>query len=175
MEIMLGPAWQEPVKGDSGRKYYRVLLRLGVLGVVPCRIVENAKRANEKAPTHLIFHSPIADGDDVKVGALWPHAGAAYLLGQIELSAFGVLRLKGGATLDLRLVNEEIGIRLSAVGERKSDKSPTHQLWRLTPRSKAKTEPAAVQNVAGPDNSPAQEFDELFHAEDAEEEVLDEE
>ncbi len=151
-KAVLGAAWSEAVKDAPDRRYYRVLLDLGVLGALACRIVENAKRTNEKAPTHLVFFSPLADGEDVRIGALWPYrnpdSGAEYLTGHLELGSLGQVELKGGAKLDLRLLKERLGIRLSELRERASDRSPTHQLWLMTPRSKAPT--VAASKVGGP-------------------------
>ncbi len=154
VNAMLGPAWEESVKDAPGRKWYRFLLSLGALGDVVCRIVENPKREAENAPTHLVFHSPIADGEDVRLGALWPHknpeTGAEYLMGVIDVALLGALELKGGAKLDLRLLDGKVNVRLSAVKERRSEKSPTHQLWRTKQRKAAPATPASAEADALP-------------------------
>jgi uncharacterized protein (DUF736 family) len=138
----LGVAWSESVKDAPERRYYRALLDLGVLGSLPCRIVENAKRANEKAPTHLVFFSPLTGGEDLRVGALWPYkhpdTGAEYLTGHLDLGSLGLVELKGGAKVDLRLVKDSVAMRLSEARERARDRSPTHELWRMTDRAKRK-------------------------------------
>jgi len=157
-KAVLGAAWSEAVKDAPDRRYFRVLLDLGVLGTLACRIVENAKRTNEKAPTHLVFFSPLADGEDVRIGALWPYKnpdnGAEYLTGHLELGSLGQVELKGGAKLDLRLLKERLGVRLSELRERASDRSPTHQLWRMTPRSKAQAVAATSGRTAESEKAP---------------------
>ncbi len=156
----VGPAWEEPVKEAPGRKWYRLLLDLGVLGSLPCRVVENSKQANDKAPTHLVFYSPVTDGEDVRIGALWPHKNeeTEYLMGELELGKLGLVELKGGAKIDLRLLAGGVGIRLSAAKKRASEKSPTHHAW----RTKARTKP----QTAG---TPAQEADIAPDAEEGDE------
>ncbi len=155
VNAMLGPVWEEPVKDAPARKWYRFLLSLGALGDLVCRIVENPKRENENAPTHLVFHSPVADGEDVRLGALWPHENAEtkakYLMGTLDLAALGALELKGGAKLDLRLLDGKVNVRLSAVKERRSEKSPTHQLWRTKPRKAAPAPAPAPSDALPPD------------------------
>jgi|GEM_PF-5884195 len=135
MKSLIGAAWKEAVKGAPDRAKFNVSLDLGMSGTLTCRIVENTSRT-EDAPTHLIFYSPI-EGQDVKVGALWPYGDAPYLIGHIDLAAFGKIRLKGGIEIDFRLAGDRIGVRLSAVAERRNEKSPTHQLWRMRPRGKS--------------------------------------
>jgi len=158
-KAVLGAAWSEAVKDAPDRRYFRVLLDLGVLGTLACRIVENAKRTNEKAPTHLVFFSPLADGEDVRIGALWPYKnpdnGAEYLTGHLELGSLGQVELKGGAKLDLRLLKERLGIRLSELRERASDRSPTHQLWRMMPKPKAQAAAATTIGAAGSEKGQA--------------------
>ena len=146
---LLGAAWEEAVKEAPERKWYRLLLAFGVLGSLPCRIVESPKKAIENAPTHLVFFSPVTGGEDLRIGALWPHkneeSGAEYLMGELDLAVLGILELKGGAKVDLRLVDGRLQMRLSAVKERASEKSPTHQLWRTKQRGKARTEQPSKQ------------------------------
>jgi len=158
VNAFVGPAWEEPVKEASGRKWYRLLLDLGVLGSLPCRVVENSKQANDKAPTHLVFYSPVADGEDVRIGALWPHVNeetkAEYLMGELQLDKLGLVELKGGAKIDFRLLAGGVGIRLSAVKQRASEKSPTHHAWRTKARMKA---PAAGRPAEEADIAPDSE------------------
>ncbi len=143
---LVGAAWQEPVKSAPERSLYRVLLPCSIFGQVACRIVENAKRDKDQAPTHLMFHSPIG-GEDVKVGAFWartsPTSGAEYLAGEIDPAAFEVAELRGGAKVDGRRMGGPVRVRLSRNTNRASDRSPTHHLWIMTPARKAQ-EPAKV-------------------------------
>lgn len=134
-KLLIGAAWKEAVKAAPDRSKFSVSLDLGMVGALACRIVENTSRT-EGAPTHLVFYSPI-EGQDIRVGAFWPYKDAPYLTGNIELAAFGKVRLKGGIDVDFRLAGERIGVRFAPAGERKSEKSPTHLLWRMMPHSKA--------------------------------------
>lgn len=149
-KVHVGAAWEEATEGDSGRKYYRVAVDLG--GMIPsiwCRIAENAKPKSERSPSHVLFFSPVV-GDDRVVGAFWPRksaeTGTAYLMGQITPSKFGVIELKGGAKLDLRLAGGAVGVKLVAAkanGESDGKNRPTHYLLRVMPRGKK----AAVEIV----------------------------
>jgi uncharacterized protein (DUF736 family) len=140
-DARIGAAWREAVEGHPERSKYSLLLSVGIAGQVPCRIVENPKREDPKAPTHLIFHSPI-EGEDLCVGALWPHTSKSshndYLLGQVDIRALGLVEILGGIKLDFRRVADKVGVRLSKNGERKSDRSPTHYLWKMEPIPKEK-------------------------------------
>ena len=151
-DARIGVAWKEPVEGAPERSKHALALSLGILGQVPCRVVENPKREDPKAPTHLIFHTPF-EGEDRRVGALWPHtsksSGAEYLLGQVDLRAFGELEILGGVKIDCRRVADPVGVRLSVNGEPKSDRSPTHYLWRLQPLPKDRRTAPAVESSAG--------------------------
>jgi uncharacterized protein (DUF736 family) len=153
-DARIGVAWREPVEGHPERSRYSLALSLGLAGQVPCRIVENGKREDPKAPTHLIFHTPF-EGEDIRVGALWPHtsknSGAQYLLGQVDVRAFGQLEVLGGVQVDFRRVAERVGVRLSKNESKKSDRSPTHFLWKMEPISKEKRVAAAAQAKAEAD------------------------
>lgn len=148
-DARLGVAWQEPVKDAPDRKKFSLALSLGVIGPLACRIVENPKRENPRAPTHLIFHTPI-DGEDRRVGALWPgkseRTGAEYLAGNVDLHALGVLDLRGGVKVDFRRVGDRLPVRLSKNEGAKTDRSPSHILWRMkpVPRDKRATTGASV-------------------------------
>lgn len=145
-DARIGVAWREPVEGHPERSKYSLALSLGLAGQVSCRIVENGKREDPKAPTHLIFHTPF-EGEDLRVGALWPHtsqnSGAKYLIGQVDVRAFGLLEVMGGVQVDFRRVAERMGVRLSKNEAKKSDRSPTHFLWKMEPISKEKRAAAA--------------------------------
>lgn len=139
-DAKLGVAWEEPVKDSPDRKRLSLALSLGAVGQAPCRIVENTKRENPQAPSHLVFHTPI-EGQDLRVGALWPgksRTGAEYLTGNIDLHAFGLLELRGGVKVDFRRVGDRLPVRLSKNEDRKSERSPSHVLWRMTPIPKEK-------------------------------------
>ena len=132
--LVIAAAWEEKTRGTD-RTWFRLAVDLGILPSIQARIVENTKREEmkENAPTHLFLFSPM-DGRDVRVGALWPYTngeGVTYLTGHIDLAAFGEVALKGGGRVDFRLTGERIGVRLSAVEEPKSERSPTHRLWRM--------------------------------------------
>lgn len=161
-DARIGVAWREPVEGHPERSRYSLLFSFGLAGQAPCRIVENTKREDPKAPTHLIFHTPF-EGEDLRVGALWPHTsrstGTQYLIGHVEVRAFGVLEVAGGVQVDFRRVADRVSIRLSQNEAKKSDRSPTHYLWRMDPISKEKRAAAAVapQAQSVPDMEEPQE------------------
>ena len=150
-DARIGVAWKEPVEGAPERSKYMLALSAGIFGQVPCRVVESPKRENPKAPSHLIFHTPF-EGKDLCVGAFWPHtsrrSGAEYLLGEVDVNAFGELEMMGGVKVDCRRVGDKVKVRLSANTEPKSDRSPTHYLWRLQPVPKDKRQ-AAEEPSAG--------------------------
>lgn len=145
-KLHIGAAWEETTVADAEKRYYRVAVDLG--GMIPsisCRIVENAKPKSERSPSHIMFFSPV-DGDDRVVGAFWPHkseeTGKSYLMGQITPSRFGIVELKGGAKLDLRLAGGAVGVKLVAAkadGDSEGKNRPTHYLLRTVPRSKRAT------------------------------------
>lgn len=151
-DARVGVAWKEPVEGAPDRSKLALMLSAGIFGQIPCRVVENPRREDPKAPSHLIFHTPF-EGKDLRVGALWPHtsktSGAEYLLGQVDPRAFGELEILGGVKIDCRRVADPVGVRLSANNEPKSDRSPTHYLWRLQPIPKDRRAAAAVESSAG--------------------------
>ncbi len=161
-DARVGVAWKEPVEGHPERFWYSLLLSMGLAGQVPCRIVENAKREDPKAPTHLLFHTPF-EGEDLRVGALWPHksknSGATYLIGHVDLRAFGDLQVLGGIQVDFRRVAERLSVRLQESDRQKSDRSPTHTLWRMDPISKGKrpAEASAEEEVLEPEYTPQNE------------------
>lgn len=137
---MIGSAWEQEAKGSGGRKYLQVSVSLGgLLPALHCRVVENPKRTKPRSPTHIALYSP-RDGETVRIGAFWPHTngnGVSYLIGYVETRAFGKVQHLGGGETDFRLAGEKVGVRISAVRERLSEKSPTHQLWRMRPVAKA--------------------------------------
>ena len=152
-KALIGSVWEESVQGAPERSYFSARLDLGVLPSLACRIVENTKREKENLPTHLMFYFPI-DGRDVKVGAFWPYdngAGKEYLIGRFNLAAFGEVALRGGIRVDFRLSGDDIGVRLSKVAERRNEKSPTHQLWRMNQH--AKTTSASPSATGGESES----------------------
>ncbi len=149
-KLHVGAAWEETTAGDAGKRYYRVAVDLG--GMIPsisCRIAENGKSKSERSPSHIMFFSPV-DGDDRVVGAFWTRkseeSGTAYLMGQITTSRFGVVELKGGAKLDLRLAGGAVGVKLVAAkasADADGKNRPTHYLLRTVPKGKK----AAVEAV----------------------------
>ena len=153
-KLHVGSAWQEESAGDPSKRYYGVALDLG--GLVPpihCRIAENSKPKSERSPSHLMFFSPV-DGEDRVVGTFWTRrsekTGTAYLMGQITPSKFGVVELKGGAKLDLRLAGGAVGVKFVAAkpSEAQDGKNrPTHYLLRLVPRGKKAAEEAVEPEV----------------------------
>ncbi len=142
-KLHVGSAWEESTANDAAKRYYRVAVDLG--GMVPpihCRIVENSKPKSERSPSHIMFFSPVEGGDRV-VGAFWTRksekTGTEYLMGDITLSKFGLVEIKGGAKLDLRLAGGGMGVKLvaakpSASGDGKN--RPTHYLLRIVSRGK---------------------------------------
>jgi len=165
---LVGAAWQESVKDAPERSVYRLSLPLSIFGQIPCRLVENPKREEDKAPTHLLFHSPI-EGEDVKVGAFWARtaqaSGSAYLAGEIDPAAFDVAELRGGSQVDARRMAGPVRVRLSRNAKRASDRSPTHLLWLMKP---ARRSPEAAASAEAP--APGD-----FAPEGAEEDGLEEE
>ncbi len=160
-DARIGVAWKEAVDGHPERSRYTLKLSLGIAGQVPCRIVENPKREDPRAPTHLLFHTPF-EGEDLRVGALWPHksknSGATYLIGHVDLRAFGNLQVLGGIQVDFRRVAERLGVRLQESDLQKSDRSPTHTLWRMDPISKAKLPVEdQTEEAAEPEDMPEDE------------------
>lgn len=142
-KLHVGSAWEQTTSGDPPRTYYGVALDLG--GMVPpihCRIAENPKPKTERSPSHFMFFSPV-DGEDRMVGSFWTRksekAGTTYLMGQITPYKFGVVELKGGAKLDLRLAGGAVGVKLVAAkpSEAEDGKNrPTHYLLRTVPRAR---------------------------------------
>jgi len=142
-KLHVGSGWEEVTVGDASKRYYRVSVDLG--GLVPpiyCRIAENSKPKSERSPSHYMFMSPV-DGQDRMVGAFWPRkseeAGTTYLMGQITPSRFGVVELKGGTKLDLRLAGGTLGVKLVAAKPSAAEDGknrPTHYLLRTVPRGK---------------------------------------
>jgi len=142
-KLHVGAAWKEATASDPNKRYYRVAVDLG--GLVPpayCRIVENSKPKKDLSPTHYMFFSPV-DGDDRRVGAFWTQkskeSGTTYLMGELAPSSFGVIELKGGAKLDLRLAGGVVRVKLvaakpAAVEDGKN--RPTHYLLRMAFRAK---------------------------------------
>jgi len=161
-DARIGVAWKEAVEGHPERSRYTLKLSLGIAGQVPCRIVENPKREDPKSPTHLLFHTPF-EGEDLRVGALWPHtsknSGATYLIGHVDLRSFGNLQVLGGIQVDFRRVAERLGVRLQESDRQKSDRSPTHTLWRMDPISKGKrpAEASAEDEITVPEYTPEDE------------------
>lgn len=173
-DARLGVAWQEPVKDAPDRKRFSLSLSLGVIGPLSCRIVENPKRENPKAPTHLIFHTPI-EGEDLRLGALWPgkseRTGTEYLTGNVDLHALGVLELRGGVKVDFRRVGERLPVRLSKNKDGKTDRSPSHVLWRMQPAPKDKRASGAAPAASASITEDVDEFPD--EAEELEEEEVD--
>jgi len=142
-KLHVGAAWEETPSGDPSKRYYRVALDLG--GLVPpihCRIAENAKPKSDRSPSHFMFFSPV-DGEDRMVGVFWPRksvkAETTYLTGQVTPCLFGVVELKGGAKVDLRLAGGAVNVKLvaSRAGAEPDGKNrPTHYLLRMSPRKK---------------------------------------
>lgn len=179
MKDLLGAAWEDKAKG-SGRSFFNVAVDLGgLLQAIGIRIVARAEQRptpnGKKTPSHVAFFTPL-DGEDAEVGAFWPFksptSGLDYLVGHLSLSKLGVVELKGGAKVDFRRT-EDVSVRLTAVKERKGEKSPTHQLWRMTGKKKAAvaataTTPAAEPGISDDDLPPEEE--ELLE----EEEVVEE-
>ena len=150
-DARVGVAWKEPVEGHPDRSRYSLMLSMGLAGQVPCRIVENQKREDPKSPTHLIFHTPF-EGEDLRVGALWPHtsrnSGAKYLIGHIDVRSFGELEILGGVQVDFRRVSDRVGVRLQENEAQRSERSPSHILWKMDPVSKEKRLPAPAAAAA---------------------------
>ena len=120
---------------------------------IPCRIVENSKPKSERSPSHLMFFSPV-EGEDRMVGAFWTRksekAGTEYLMGDITLSRFGLVEIKGGAKLDLRLAGGGLGVKLVAAKPSTAEDGknrPTHYLLRTVPRGRKSTEEAVEAEV----------------------------
>ncbi len=154
-KLHVGSAWEEVSANDAAKRYYRVAVDLG--GMVPpihCRIAENSKPKSDRSPSHLMFFSPVG-GEDRVVGWFWPRksekAGTEYLMGEITLSRFGLVELKGGAKLDLNLAGGGLGVKLvaaKAAPEAEGRNRPTHYLLRIVSRAKKvaaeAVEPAVV-------------------------------
>lgn len=142
-KLHVGSAWEDATAGNPSKRYYGVSVDLG--GLVPpmtCRIAENSKPKSERSPSHYMFFSPV-DGEDRLVGSFWTRksekAGTTYLMGQITPSRFGVVELKGGAKLDLRLAGGTLGVKLVAAKPSAAEDGknrPTHYLLRTVPRGR---------------------------------------
>jgi len=153
-KLHVGSAWEQETAGDPSKSYYGVALDLG--GLVPpihCRIAENSKPRSERSPSHFMFFTPV-DGEDCMVGSFWPHksekAGTSYLMGQITPSKFGVVALKGGAKLDLRLAGGALGVKLVAAKPSAAEDGknrPTHYLLRTVPRTRKAADEAVEAEV----------------------------
>ena len=151
-KLHVGVAWEQETAGDPSKRYYGVALDLG--GMVPpiyCRIAENSKPKGDRSPSHMMFFSPV-DGEDRMVGTFWTRksekTGTQYLMGEITLAKLGLVELKGGAKLDMRLAGGGLGVKLVAAkpSEAQDGKNrPTHYLLRTVPRSSRK--PAAEEVV----------------------------
>jgi uncharacterized protein (DUF736 family) len=156
-KLHVGSAWEEATANDPTKRYFRVAVDLG--GLVPpihCRIAENSKPKSERSPSHLMFFSPV-DGEGRVVGAFWTRtseeAGTTYLMGRITPSRFGMVEIKGGAKLDLRLAGGALNVKLVAAKpapDAEGKNRPTHYLLRTTPRGRKAAAEAIVPGVEEP-------------------------
>ncbi len=140
MRTQIGAAWSKPQASDPKKTRVDVLLDLGLLGNLPCRLVE-VKAETEKHPTHkLVYNEGEADG--IFFGAFWTATAKDgshdYLRGELDFRRLGKRLLRGGVVVDFEKHGEPLRCKIvDFEDDGPGESGPDMLIMRFTPKKRA--------------------------------------
>jgi uncharacterized protein (DUF736 family) len=153
MRTQIGAAWTRPQASDPTKKRVDVLIDLGILGALPCRLVE-VKAETDKHPTHKLVYNE-GDTDGIFFGSFWKatavESGREYLRGVMELHRLGKRLVRGGVVVEFGKLGEKLHCKIVEAPKEADGAGPDRLVMRFTPRKSAAAATAAVPGRAGVD------------------------